>query len=148
MDDLQLQGTAVESELKKNGVYASVTSGVSMRPLFKTHRDMVILKKPNGVLKKYDVVLYKAGAKYLLHRIIKVDTERNVYVIRGDNTFKLEYVPLWMIFLSLCTERMLHQSKIVLRPSLPLNPSLSIALSPTSSPKYTMNGAVLRKSDV
>ena len=52
MDDLQLQGTAVESELKKNGVYASVTSGVSMRPLFKTNRDMVILKRPEAEPRK------------------------------------------------------------------------------------------------
>ena len=92
MDDLQLQGTAVESELKKNGVYASVTSGVSMRPLFKTNRDMVILKRPEAEPRKYDVVLYKvASGRYVLHRIIKVTPDK--FIIRGDNTFTLEYVP-------------------------------------------------------
>ena len=89
----EISSGSIERALDEEGIFASVTEGVSMRPLFKTHRDMVILKKPNGVLKKYDVVLYKAGAKYLLHRIIKVDNDRKVYVIRGDNTFKLEYVP-------------------------------------------------------
>lgn len=91
MDNLQLQGTTVESELQKNGVYASVTSGISMRPLFKTNRDMVILKRPESEPKKYDVVLYKvASGRYVLHRIVKVTSDK--LVIRGDNTFSLEYV--------------------------------------------------------
>ena len=83
----------VESALEKFGTYASVTYGVSMRPLFKTHRDMVILQKPNKPLEKYDVVLYRIGEKYVLHRIIKLDEERKMCIIRGDNTFKKEYVP-------------------------------------------------------
>ena len=92
MDNLQLHGTAVESELQKNGVYASVTSGVSMHPLFKTNRDMVILKRPEAEPRKFDVVLYKvASGKYVLHRIVKVTSDK--FIIRGDNTFTLEYVP-------------------------------------------------------
>lgn len=81
----------IETELEKHGTYASITRGPSMRPLFKTHRDMVIIRKPERPLKKYDVVLYTgAGNKYTMHRIIKVRPD--VYVIRGDNTFKKEYV--------------------------------------------------------
>ena len=82
----------IERELEQHGVYASVTRGISMRPLFKTSRDMVIIKKPTRELKKYDVVLYTgAGNKYTMHRIIgfKGDT----LVIRGDNTYTKEYVP-------------------------------------------------------
>lgn len=91
MDNFQLTGTTVESELLKNGVYASVTSGVSMRPLFKTNRDMVILKRPDTELKKYDVVLYRlTTGRYVLHRIIKVTPDK--LIIRGDNTYSLEYV--------------------------------------------------------
>ena len=83
----------IEQELDKYGVYASVTSGVSMRPLFKTHRDMVIIQKPEGELKKYDVVLYPSVKKdkYILHRIISV--KENEYLIRGDNTFFVEHLP-------------------------------------------------------
>ena len=83
----------IEQELDKHGVYASITSGTSMRPLFKTHRDMVIIEKPKGELKKYDVALYhsKTGNDYVLHRVIAVREED--YVIRGDNTFVKEYVP-------------------------------------------------------
>ena len=92
MDNLGFFDSAVESELSKSGIYASVTRGVSMRPLFKTNRDMVILKKPDAELKKYDVVLYKLDSgRFVLHRIIKVLP--NKYIIRGDNTFNLEHVP-------------------------------------------------------
>ena len=82
----------IEGELLKHGVYASVTRGPSMKPLFKTARDMVIVKKPTRELKKYDVVLY-TGAKnrYTMHRIIAV--RENEYLIRGDNTYRIEHIP-------------------------------------------------------
>ena len=82
----------VEAELSENGSFASVTKGVSMRPLFRTHRDMIVVKPPSAPLKKYDIVLYRgASGEYILHRIIKV--RENVFVIRGDNTYTKEYVP-------------------------------------------------------
>lgn len=82
----------IEDELNKYGTYATNTVGVSMQPLFKTHRDVVVLKKPDRDLKKYDVVLYTgASHKYILHRIIGVRDD--CFVIRGDNTFIKEYVP-------------------------------------------------------
>ena len=91
MSELYVDATTVESELDRCGVYASVTSGVSMRPLFRTNRDMVILKKPDTEPKKYDVVLYKLpSGRYVLHRIIGVRDNR--FIIRGDNTYSLEYV--------------------------------------------------------
>ena len=83
--------TLIEDELSKHGVYASTTSGVSMRPLFRTGRDMVIISKPTGEEKKYDVVLYRDGhGKYILHRIIAV--KDSFYIIRGDNTYVRERV--------------------------------------------------------
>ncbi len=82
----------IEKELEQNGVYASNTLGTSMEPLFKTHRDMVIIKSPAAELKKYDVALYKDKyGRYVLHRVIRVKEE--VYIIRGDNTFVNETVP-------------------------------------------------------
>ena len=79
-----------ETELSLHGTYASITRGTSMHPLFKTHRDMVILEKPTSPPKKYDVVLYRVGDNYILHRII--GEKDNFYIIRGDNTFRREYV--------------------------------------------------------
>ena len=84
---------SIEDILADSGVYASVTEGISMRPLFRTHRDMVILKRADGICKKYDVVLYRTNSKYILHRIVKVDTKNKIYLIRGDNTYRIERVP-------------------------------------------------------
>ncbi len=91
MDNYGFFDSAVEAELSCAGVFASVTKGTSMRPLFKTNRDIVILKRADAEPKKYDVVLYKTcTGKYILHRIIKVLPAS--FVIRGDNTFATEYV--------------------------------------------------------
>ena len=82
----------IESELERHGSYASVTRGISMRPLFKTRRDMVIITPPPAEFKKYDVVLYTgAGNKYTMHRIIGFDGD--ILIIRGDNTYRRERVP-------------------------------------------------------
>ena len=82
---------SLERELRENGVYASVTRGTSMRPLFKTNRDMIIIRSVSTELKKYDVVLYRNRAgKYVLHRIVKVLPDK--YLIRGDNTYSLEHI--------------------------------------------------------
>ena len=63
-----------------------------MRPLFKTHRDAVMIAPPSRELRKYDVVLYTYGdGRYILHRIIGF--KGDVCLIRGDNTYKLERVP-------------------------------------------------------
>ena len=91
MSNYELLDSTVENELRDNGAYASVTKGTSMRPLFKTNRDVVYLKRCDTEPKKYDVVLYKSGeGKYVLHRIVRVLPDR--FVIRGDNTFIPEYV--------------------------------------------------------
>ena len=95
MNDNGLQigeGVIIENELDRYGAYASVTRGVSMRPLFKTHRDVVVVKKCDGELRKYDVALYRSPTgSYVLHRVIKVLPD--TYLIRGDNTFVIEKVP-------------------------------------------------------
>ena len=83
----------IEEILERDGVYASVTSGCSMRPLFKTHRDMIVVEKPVKKLAKYDVALYRVSGKYILHRVIGIDEESGVYIIRGDNTYLKEYIP-------------------------------------------------------
>ncbi len=84
---------SIEDVLEKEGVIAAVISGVSMSPLLKTHRDMVVLTRVDGILKKYDIALYKSGDKYVLHRVIKVLADKKVYIIRGDNTYRKETVP-------------------------------------------------------
>ncbi len=81
----------IEEQLSERGSYASVTKGVSMQPLFKTCRDMIIVEPVCGEAKKYDVVLYRGQCgEYILHRIVGV--KESFYIIRGDNTYKKEIV--------------------------------------------------------
>lgn len=85
---------AVEEALKTQDSAAFLTSGASMRPLLRTHKDIVIIKKAQHPLQKGDVPLYKkAGVdKLILHRIIGKKPD-GVYIIRGDNTYHKEYIP-------------------------------------------------------
>ena len=101
MSEIVSNDLNIETVLLRDGIFASVTVGSSMRPLFKTHRDMVVLKRVSGMLNKYDVVLYRVNDKYILHRIIGIDRDRGVYIIRGDNTYSKEYVKFDKILASL-----------------------------------------------
>ena len=83
---------AVEKEIEERGSFASVTKGVSLRPLFKTHRDMIVISRIEKPLKKYDVILYRGpGDEYILHRILKI--KGDILIVRGDNNYFKEYVP-------------------------------------------------------
>ena len=79
-----------EEILKKDGRLVYKTRGVSMLPMLHQNRDIVVIVPPEGRLKKYDVALYKRGSSYILHRIIGIQDE--VYLIRGDNTYRMEHV--------------------------------------------------------
>lgn len=83
--------TSFEEELARSGSIVFTNKGVSMMPLLRQNRDlMVIEKKGASRCKKYDVILFKRGEKYVLHRILKV-RERDYYVA-GDNCRKGESV--------------------------------------------------------
>ena len=87
-----IQQENLEQRLIEDGVYVAKTRGYSMRPLFKTHRDAVMIVLVTRELRKYDIVLYTYGdGKYILHRIVGFDGD--ICLIRGDNTFVLERVP-------------------------------------------------------
>ena len=79
-----------EEELNQHGKLVYTNVGDSMMPLLREHRDLVIIERPKGRLKKYDVPLYKRDSgQYVLHRILKV--RKNDYVICGDNRYQREY---------------------------------------------------------
>ena len=61
-----------------------------MKPLLRNRRDIVEIRaKGSERYNKYDVVLYKRGPKYILHRIIEVRPKD--YVIVGDHNYRKEY---------------------------------------------------------
>ena len=62
-----------EGLLDEKGSIIYTNIGYSMMPLLRQKKDIIeIRKKNNGRCKKYDVVLYKRGTQYILHRILKV----------------------------------------------------------------------------
>ena len=79
-----------EEEIKKSGKIIYTNVGDSMAPFIRQGRDVLIISKVNGKLKRYDVPLYKRDSgQYVLHRILKV--RKNDYVICGDNCWNKEY---------------------------------------------------------
>ena len=83
--------TTFEELLEHDGKLVYKTKGSSMRPMLHENRDLVVILRKDGRLKKHDVALYRRGPQYVLHRVIRVtDTG---YLIRGDNTYALESVP-------------------------------------------------------
>ena len=59
-----------------------------MEPLLSERRDTVAVSPLSERAKKYDVVLYRRGDKYIFHRVVKVLPDS--YVICGDNCIALE----------------------------------------------------------
>lgn len=80
-----------EELLARDGCLVYKTRGVSMEPMLRQNRDLVVIRVPASRLKKYDVALYRRGDAYVLHRVI--EDRGNHYLIRGDNTYALEHVP-------------------------------------------------------
>lgn len=82
--------TTFEEEIVRTGRLVFTNVGDSMYPLIRQDRDLLIIEKPRGRLKKYDVPLYKRDSgEYVLHRVLKVRAQD--YVICGDNRYVKEY---------------------------------------------------------
>lgn len=83
--------TSIKEILDTYGTYTGLTVGTSMKPLLHEQKDNIIIVKPSGRLKKYDVALYVTHyGKYIMHRVIEVHDDH--YIITGDNLLKREYV--------------------------------------------------------
>ena len=80
-----VQCSTFEDVLKEQGYFAYTNVGFSMMPLLRQKKDIIeIHKKEPGRCKKYDVVLYKRGERYILHRILRVLPDGG-YLIAGDH---------------------------------------------------------------
>ena len=79
-----------EEEIEKSSKIIYTNVGDSMMPFIKQGRDVLVISRAEGRLKRYDVPLYKRDSgQYVLHRILKV--RENDYVICGDNRCSREY---------------------------------------------------------
>lgn len=82
---------SIKEILDTFGKYTGLTMGQSMWPLIHQQRDNIIVVKPEGRLKKYDIPVYiLPSGKYVMHRIIDVKDDH--YVILGDGLTTLERV--------------------------------------------------------
>ena len=82
---------SIKEIIDKYGTYTGLTMGTSMRPLLHQQKDNIIVVKPKGRLKKYDVALYVTDyGKYIMHRVVEVHPDH--YIITGDNLLAKEYV--------------------------------------------------------
>lgn len=86
-----------EQELSENGKLIYTNVGVSMRPLIREGRDILVIEKrsPESI-KRYDAVLFKRAnikgrGEYVLHRIVKILPNGDFYIV-GDNATKGEIV--------------------------------------------------------
>lgn len=87
---------SIEELLDRDGQIIYTNKGVSMMPLLRQDKDLLIIKK-RGLepLKKLDVVLFKrrkdnSKDAYVLHRILEVYDDS--YLIIGDNCIGKEIV--------------------------------------------------------
>ena len=81
----------IKEQLELGGKISFVPKGISMKPML-SGSDKVILEKPNGKLKKYDLPLYvyPNTNTYAIQRVISFDNQGN-YIICGDNNITKEY---------------------------------------------------------
>lgn len=85
-----MKKSTFEQEIQKSGKLIYTNVGNSMMPFIRQGRDILIISKVNGRLKRYDVPLYKRDSgQYVLHRVLKV--RKDDYVICGDNRYVKEY---------------------------------------------------------
>lgn len=81
--------TTFEEVLDKEHKLIYTNVGDSMYPLIQEGRDLIVIEKCNGRMKRFEIPLYKRdNGKYVLHRIIKVRDED--YLTCGDNRWALE----------------------------------------------------------
>lgn len=102
MTEMENKNTTFEKELQKSGFIVYTNVGVSMLPLIRENRDILIIKKAQTeALKKYDVVLFErknteGRGRYVLHRIIKILPDKKYFIV-GDNCTSGEIVEVEQI---------------------------------------------------
>lgn len=85
-----MNNSTYEEQLSVHGRLIYTNVGDSMMPLLRENRDlMVIERKPQGRMRKYDAILYRRpNGKYIMHRILKV--RKDDYILCGDNRWQRE----------------------------------------------------------
>ena len=86
-----------EEELARSGKVVYTNVGVSMMPLLREGRDIMVIRKADiSSLRKYDAVLFKrpntrGRGEYVLHRILRICPDGRYWIV-GDNCTSGEMV--------------------------------------------------------
>ena len=85
-----------EEMLETTGKVAYTNVGVSMMPLIRQGRDVMVIRRKEGPCHKYDAVLFKRPGKtgrgaYVLHRVLRVNGDGTYWIV-GDNCISGETV--------------------------------------------------------
>lgn len=88
MENLTLEARDIFENLGDEEITLKV-QGVSMQPFLVNGRDYVTLKKPERKLKNGDIIVFRYGTRYLMHRIVSFDGNRCMTTM-GDYTFSPE----------------------------------------------------------
>ena len=81
----------IREYLEEHGALVYHFSGVSMLPMLRQKKDLVLIRRYDGQgLHKYDVALYDRGdgKRLVLHRVVEVHD--GYYTFLGDNCYNLE----------------------------------------------------------
>lgn len=86
-----------EEVLSTQGRLVYTNKGVSMMPLLRQGKDIMVIEAIHEPLKKYDAVLFVRPrvpglSPYILHRILEVNPDGTYFII-GDNCYDGEIVP-------------------------------------------------------
>lgn len=85
-----------EEQLQKTGKLIYTNCGVSMMPLLREKRDLMLIEQISRPIRKYDAVLFvrpgvEGRGKYVLHRVLRCNPDGTYFII-GDNTISGETV--------------------------------------------------------
>ena len=92
-----MESISFEELLARDGRLVYTNKGVSMLPLLRQNRDLMVIEKYAGQpLKRLDSVLFRRMSRdgctpYVMHRILRVN-QNGTYFIAGDNCFTGETV--------------------------------------------------------
>lgn len=80
--------STLEEQLRMEGQILIRGTGISMRPFLRENRDLLVIKKPDRPIRKYDVVLFYYDGRQVLHRVIGI--KGDCFTARGDNRLTAE----------------------------------------------------------
>ena len=68
------------------GLTATIpVKGYSMLPFIRGGKDLVVLEKATGYIRRDDIVLFRIGDRYIMHRVLKAQDGN--YDIQGDGVW-------------------------------------------------------------